>query len=72
MYELQKILKGTDELICWDRALVMWKKNLPGRVVTKFEKHWFNIHFLFAEEGQKILHLSGTGCLAVTKYSLYT
>jgi len=23
----------------WDRALVLWKKNLPGRGLTKVEKH---------------------------------
>jgi len=27
------------EAICWDRALVLWKKNLPGRGLTKVEKH---------------------------------
>ena len=25
--------------MCWDRALVLWKKNLPGRGLTKVEKH---------------------------------
>jgi hypothetical protein len=24
---------------CWDRALVLWKKYLPGRSLTKVEKH---------------------------------
>jgi len=32
--------KGIYEYICWDRALVLWKKNLPSRGLTKFEKHW--------------------------------
>ena len=41
MYELKKkIWKGIYVKICWDRALVLWKKNLPGRGLTKFEKHW--------------------------------
>ena len=41
MYELKKkIWKGTDEEICWDRALVLWEKNLLGRGLTKVEKHW--------------------------------
>ena len=44
MYEL------TDEEICWDRALVLWKKNLPGRCLTKVEKHWARLYF-------SILHL---------------
>jgi len=35
MYELKKI-----EYICWDRALVLWNKNLLGCVLTKVEKHW--------------------------------
>ena len=25
--------------ICWDWTLVLWKKNLPGRGLTKVEKH---------------------------------
>ena len=40
MCELKKKWKGTDEYICWDRALVLWKRNLPGRGLTKVEKHW--------------------------------
>jgi len=32
--------KGIYESICWDRALVLWKKDLPYRGLTKFEKHW--------------------------------
>jgi len=40
MYELKKNWKGTDEWICWDRALVLWKKNLPGPGLTKVEGHW--------------------------------
>jgi len=34
--------KGIYECICWDRALVSWKKNLPGRGLTKVQKHWSN------------------------------
>jgi len=30
--------KGIYEKICRDRALVLWKKNLPGRGLTKIEK----------------------------------
>jgi len=26
--------------ICWDRALVLRKQNLPGRGLTKVEKQW--------------------------------
>jgi len=40
MYELKKNWKGIYEYICWDRALVLLKKNLPGRGLTKFKKHW--------------------------------
>jgi len=40
MYELKKKnWKGIYEYICWDRALVLWKKNLLSRVLTKVEKH---------------------------------
>ena len=40
MYGLtKKNWKGIYEQICWDRALVLWKKNLPGRGLTKVEKH---------------------------------
>jgi len=35
--------KGIYEQICWDRALVLTKKNLPGRGLTKVEKHWFRL-----------------------------
>ena len=38
MHELKKNWKDTDEYICWDGALVLWKKNLPGRGLTKVEK----------------------------------
>jgi len=38
MYKLKK-MEGYYEYICWDRALVLWKKNLPGRGLTKVEKH---------------------------------
>ena len=40
MYELKKNLKGIYKQICWDWVLVLWKKNLPGRGLTKVEKHW--------------------------------
>jgi len=33
--------KGIYQKICWDRALVLGKKNLPGRGLTKVEKHWY-------------------------------
>jgi predicted phosphoadenosine phosphosulfate sulfurtransferase len=36
---LKRNWKGTDEEVCWDRALVLWKKNLLDRGLTKFEKH---------------------------------
>ena len=26
--------------MCWDRALVLWKKNLPDRGLTNVEKPW--------------------------------
>ena len=40
MYELKKnIGKVLDESICSDRALVLWKKNLPVRGLTKVEEH---------------------------------
>jgi len=35
----KKNWKSTDEKICWDRALVLWKKTLPGRGLTKVNKH---------------------------------
>jgi len=34
-----KKFKDIYEKICSDRALVLWKKNLPGRDLTKVEKH---------------------------------
>jgi len=42
---LKKNWKGIYKEIYWDRALVLWKKkkkNLPGRGLTKVEKHWFS------------------------------
>jgi len=40
--------KGIYEQICWDRALVLWKKYLPDRGLTKFQKHWPNLfHRIF-------------------------
>ena len=38
---LKKNWNGIYEYICWDRALVVWKKNLPGRGLTKIEKNCF-------------------------------
>jgi len=35
MYELKKNWEGIYEQICWDRALVLWKRNLPGRGLIK-------------------------------------
>ena len=31
------------EQICWDRALVLLKKNLPGRGHTKVEKYCIRV-----------------------------
>jgi hypothetical protein len=39
MYELQKNWKGLYEYIYWDWALVLWKKNLRDRGLTKVDKH---------------------------------
>jgi len=39
MYELKKNWECIYEWICWDRDLVLWKKNLPVRSLKKFEKH---------------------------------
>jgi len=36
-----KIWKGIYEYSCWDRALVLRKKILPGRGLTKVGKHWY-------------------------------
>ena len=36
---LKQNWKGIYEYICGNRALVLWKKNLPGRGPTKVEKH---------------------------------
>ena len=35
MYELKRNWKGIYEQICWYRNLVLRKKNLPGRGLTK-------------------------------------
>ena len=43
MYELKKNWRGTAERIYLDRALVLWKKNLPGGGLTKVEKHWCRV-----------------------------
>ena len=42
----------------WDRALVLWKKNLPGRGLTKVEKHWDRVYFL-------ICWTKGLGCVGL-------
>ena len=47
MYELKRNWKGTDEQICWDRALVLWKKNLPGRGPTRLRNT--DLHYLRRE-----------------------
>jgi len=39
MYELKKNWKGIYDEIYWERALVLWKQNLPCRGLTNFEKH---------------------------------
>jgi len=39
MYELKKMEKYFYEYICWNRALVLCKKNLSGRGLTKVVKH---------------------------------
>jgi hypothetical protein len=36
---LKKIGKVFTSKLFWDRALVLGKKNLPGRDLTKVEKH---------------------------------
>jgi hypothetical protein len=41
----KKKWKGIYEKICCDRALVLEKNNLPGRGLTKVEKHWFMSKF---------------------------
>jgi len=41
MYELKKKWEVIYKQIRWDRALVLQKKDLPGRGLTKVEKHWF-------------------------------
>jgi len=38
-YKLKKNCKGIYGQICWEGALVLYKKNLPGRGLTKIEKH---------------------------------
>jgi hypothetical protein len=37
MYELKKNWEVIYRQICWDQALVLWKKNLPGPRLTKKE-----------------------------------
>ena len=36
--------KGIYEQICWGPALVLQKKNLPGRDLTKAEKHCLKVY----------------------------
>jgi len=38
MCELKNNWKAIYEWICWDRALVLWEMNLPGRGLTEVEK----------------------------------
>jgi len=40
MYELKKIGKVFTSRFVGNRALVLWKNNLPGRGLTKVDKHW--------------------------------
>jgi hypothetical protein len=41
MYELKNIWEVfMSKFVGTGRALVLWKKNLPARGLTKFEKHW--------------------------------
>jgi len=58
MYNLKKFERYFEE-ICWDRALVLWKKNLPGCGLTKVEKHWSRVYVIRvhpkAEDGRRHL-----------------
>jgi len=42
MYEFKKMERYLHVNLL-GRALVLWKKNLPDRVLTKVEKHWSKI-----------------------------
>ena len=55
MYELKKLERYL-RVSLWDRALVLWKKNLASRGLTNFEKHrssvpWLGTHCLIYCEG---------------------
>jgi hypothetical protein len=54
MYKLKK-MEGYYEYICWDRALVLWKKNLKGRGLTKVEKHCFRVRPVRPEPDNNLL-----------------
>jgi len=56
MYELKKNWKGTDELICWDRALVLWKKNLLGRGLTKVDEHCSTVFRFCVTQAPMLFH----------------
>jgi len=47
--------KALYEQICWDRALVLWKKNLPGRGLTKVEKRCIRTRCCIPED----IHIPG-------------
>jgi hypothetical protein len=52
MYGLKKLERYLwVNLLGPGRALVLWKKNLPGRGLTKVEKHWSREFFLYGREG---------------------
>jgi len=40
----KKNCKTIYEKICWDRALVLLKRNLQGRGLTNVEKHYFRVY----------------------------
>jgi len=42
MYELKKIGKIFTSKSVETGPLVLWKNNIPGRGLTKFEKHWLS------------------------------
>jgi hypothetical protein len=46
MYELKKIGKLFTSKFVGTRALVLYKNNLPGRGLTKNEKHWAILYSL--------------------------
>jgi hypothetical protein len=48
-------------IICCDRALVLQKKNLPGRGLTKFEKHCCSVYHPDSDMGrdETVSHTAG-------------